>query len=185
MRIAVSGTHCSGKSTLVNEFLTARPDFVYEPEPYSVLVEDYGEEFSAEPCVDDFLRQLEFNIERLRQRASGERVIFERCPLDFIAYILALRDLHREEVEPQTIANARELAMAALHCLDLIVFLPLDEANMIAVPADEDPKLRKAVDRQLVAIFGDDEFELPSVEARGSTAQRLRILEGKMKPQDN
>jgi len=55
MRIAVSGTHGVGKSTLIEEFLRAHPDFVHEPEPYVVLVEDYGEEFSAEPCPEDFL----------------------------------------------------------------------------------------------------------------------------------
>ena len=46
MRIAVSGTHCSGKSTLINEFLAAHPEFTYEPEPFVTMVEEYGEEFS-------------------------------------------------------------------------------------------------------------------------------------------
>jgi hypothetical protein len=70
MRIAVSGTHGTGKSTLIDEFLGAHPDFVHEPEPYAVMVDDFGEEFSAEPCVEDFRRQLEFNIERLRQHCG-------------------------------------------------------------------------------------------------------------------
>ena len=81
MRIAVAGTHGVGKSTLIEEFLRLHPEFEYEPEPYAVMVEDYGEEFSAEPCVEDFLRQLEFNLERLGQHS--ENVIYERCPLDF------------------------------------------------------------------------------------------------------
>src|ERR1051325_11879419 len=90
MRIAVIGTHGVGKSTLIDEFLRLHPEFEYEAEPYAVMVEDYGEEFSAEPCVEDFLRQLEFNLERLGKQASGQHVIYERCPLDFIAYINAL-----------------------------------------------------------------------------------------------
>src|SRR5688572_13336057 len=90
MRIAVSGTHCTGKSTLVEEFLRVHPDFAHEPEPYTVLVEDFGEEFSEKPTVDDFLRQLEFNVDRLRQHPGGEHVIYERCPVDFLAYIDAL-----------------------------------------------------------------------------------------------
>src|SRR6185295_1867458 len=90
MRIAVSGTHGVGKSTLIDEFLRRHPEFVHEPEPYTVLVEDLGEEFAAEPCVEDFRRQLEFNIDRLLQHAPGENVIYERCPLDFFAYIYAL-----------------------------------------------------------------------------------------------
>jgi len=51
MRIAVSGTHGVGKSTLIGAFLRRHPEVVHEPEPYTVLVEDLGDEFSAEPSV--------------------------------------------------------------------------------------------------------------------------------------
>src|SRR5215203_6027871 len=120
MRIAVSGTHGVGKSTLIDEFLRERPEFLHEPEPYTVLLEDLGEEFSEEPCVDDFLRQLEFNIERLDQHAAGTNVIYERCPLDFLAYIDAL-DQRTTETVLGPVTNA-------LHNLELIVYLPLESA---------------------------------------------------------
>ena len=171
MRIAVSGTHDVGKSTLIDEFLRRHPEFVHEPEPYTVLVEDLGEEFSAEPCVEDFRRQLEFNIDRLRQHAPGENVIYERCPVDFLAYIHALDPLSAEALL-QSVSEAMQY-------LDLIVYLPLDETSS----ADEFPKLQRAVDRRLSSIFRDDEFGIISstnasvVEAEGSTAQRLRTLE--------
>src|SRR6476659_2718499 len=100
MRIAVSGTHCVGKSTLIDEFLRVHPEFVHEPEPYTVLVEDYGEEFSAEPCVQDFRRQLEFNLERLAKHSPKENVIYERCPIDFIAYIETLDPNNALPLEP-------------------------------------------------------------------------------------
>jgi hypothetical protein len=171
MRIAVSGTHCTGKSTLIDEFLRAHPGFAHEPEPYTVLLEDFGEEFSAEPCVEDFYRQLEFNIDRLRQHAPGERVIYERCPLDFLAYIDAL--------EPQRVEALLDQVSDVMRNLDLIVYLPLDDR----APDSEYPKLRKAVDRRLSAIFRDDEFGVLSlcsatiIEASGSTSQRLRVIE--------
>ena len=178
MRIAVSGTHCTGKSTLIEEFLLAHPDFAHEPEPYTVLVEDFGEEFSAEPCVEDFYRQLEFNIDRLREHKRGARVIYERCPIDFLAYIDAL--------EPQATQHSLNLVSGAIQNLDLILYLPLDDT--FDVPHDEFPKLREAVDRRLSAILSDDEFGIISgtnvvvVEARGSTTRRLRILEQALKP---
>lgn len=186
MRIAVSGTHCSGKSTLIDEFLLANPNYVHEPEPYTSLVEDYGEEFSSEPCVDDFYRQLEFNVDRIRLHSSGKRVIYERSPVDFLAYILALKDLKRDEVDSGLFKTALGLVVGASRNLDLIVFLPVDAADGIDVPDSEDPKLRKAVDSRLVAIFDDDEFGVfgsggtAFVEARGSTAQRLRMVEHAM-----
>ena len=87
MRIAVSGTHGVGKSTLIDEFRSKHQEFIHEPEPYTVMVEDFGEEFSDEPSVEDFRRQLDFNIERLRQHGPEEKVTYERCPIDFLAYI--------------------------------------------------------------------------------------------------
>ena len=170
MRIAVSGTHHVGKSTLIDEFLQQHPEFVHEPEPYTVLVEDLGEEFAAEPCVEDFLRQLDFNINRLNQHAPGENVIYERCPVDFLAYIHAN--------DPQTAEALLEPITEATKQLDLIVYLPFDQTNV----EDEFPKLQRAVDRRLSSIFREDEFAIMSstkatvVEAVGPTDQRLRTL---------
>ena len=156
-----------GKSTLIDEFLRKHPEFVHEPEPYTVLVEDLGEEFSEEPCVEDFRRQLDFNIDRLRQHAPGENVIYERCPIDFLAYVDAL--------EPRSVEALLGLILEAMQNLDLIVYLPLDDDLMIE---SEYPKLQKAVDRRLSKMLLDDELgSAPVVEAKGSTTQRLRILE--------
>lgn len=186
MRIAISGSHCSGKTTLIDEFLRAHPDFSHEPEPYTVLVEDYGEEFSSEPCADDFYRQLEFNVARLRGYPHGDRVIYERCPADYLAYILALKDLNPDDAHDGLIETVLGMVLDAIRNLDLIVFLPLDDADGIEMPDLEFPKLRAAVDSRLAAIFGDDEFGIVSsggatvIEARGSTVQRLQTLEAAM-----
>lgn len=168
MRIAVSGTHGVGKSTLIDEFLSKHHEFTHEPEPYTVMVEDFGEEFSDEPKVEDFRRQLDFNIERLRQHAPGEKVIYERCPIDFLAYIDAL-DAGSVEAFLGPVAQA-------MQNLDLIVYLPLDEDQTLE---SEYPKLQQAVDRRLSKMLLDDEFGIintPVVEASGSTAQRLSVV---------
>ena len=174
MRIAVSGTHCTGKSTLIDEFLRTHTDFVHEPEPYAVMVEELGEEFSAEPCVEDFERQLEFNIDRLKQHERGERVIYERCPIDFLAYI--------ECRSPQTTSVTDEI-LDAMQRLEMIVYLPIENT----IESDEFPKLRKAVDRRLNAIYNEDDLGIVSasnlkiVEATGPIEKRLRTVEAAMK----
>ena len=171
MRIAVSGTHGVGKSTLIDEFLHKYPEFAHEPEPYTVLVEDFGEEFSAEPSVEDFRRQLEFNIHRLTHHSANTNVIYERCPVDFLAYIHAL--------DPQSAEVLLETVSEAMQLLDLIVYIPFDETS----GADEYSKLQRAVDRRLGSIFREDQFGIMSatnariVEAEGPTDHRLRVLE--------
>ena len=171
MRIAISGTHCVGKSTLIDEFLRTHTDFIHEPEPYTTLVEDLGEEFSEEPRVEDFHRQLEFHLERLKQHTHEPRVIYERCPVDFLAYIAVL--------DPNSAETVLDQVLDGLGHLDVIVYLPLD--HNVAIEA-EYPKLRKAVDRRLSALYGEDQYGIISgsnievIEATGSTEQRLRAI---------
>jgi predicted ATPase len=102
MRIAISGTHASGKSTLIEAFLATQPGYTFEPEPYTVLEELYGEVFARNPTVDDFERQLEYQMEVLARYSASDRVISERSPADFLAYMLALGD--RSHVERWLVA---------------------------------------------------------------------------------
>ena len=188
MRIAVSGAHGTGKSTLIDEFLRVHPEFIHEPEPYTVLVEELGEEFSAEPCVEDFLRQLEFNIDRLKQHERGERVIYERCPIDFLAYQESMSSTHplpRGGTDPIPIDAVMAEVLESIGNLDLIVYLPIDDT--IDVDLDEFPKLRKRVDRRLNQIYCEDDLGIISttnlvvVEATGPIEKRLRTVEAAMK----
>lgn len=133
MRIAISGTHGSGKSTLIDAFLLAHPAFAYEPEPYEALQEEFSDTFAAEPSADDFYQQLMFNTDRLRQYQPTNDVIYERCPVDFLAYLFALHDLRRATAAVQLLKPVISLVKEALPLLDLIIFLPLNPADQIAV----------------------------------------------------
>lgn len=189
MRIAVSGTHCSGKSTLIDRFLITHPDFAHEPEPYTVLQEDYGEVFAAKASADDFYRQLEFNIDRLRCYQDIERVIYERCPIDFVAYLLALSDLCIDKEASLLVDRSLDMVKDEIKLLDLIVFLPLDGMDSNVMFDAENQELRIAVDDWLVDILCNDNLNIfdfcrPVVlEVRGSTEQRLLQLESLLESQ--
>src|SRR5690349_8388261 len=114
VRIAISGTHCSGKSTLIDDFLAAHRDYLHEPEPYEWLQDVYGETMSEEPTADDFYRQLEVSVDRMRAHARGANVMIERSPLDFLAYLLALTDLGRTARDCELIASAAELCATGI-----------------------------------------------------------------------
>src|SRR6476469_882502 len=75
VRIAVSGSHCSGKTTLVEDFLRRHAEYTHEPEPYEWLTEA-----SAELNAADVWQQLEISVERLSAHAPGSNVIAERAP---------------------------------------------------------------------------------------------------------
>lgn len=178
----MSGTHCSGKSTLIDAFLRARPGYAHEPEPHEWL-EAHGEPFADEPDAAAFHRQLEVSVERLAGYPRGSRVVFERSPLDFLAYLLALEDLGRAGRDCELTATAIELVAAGLQHLELLVILPLDESTAGVAPAAEDLELRSAMNDRLMEIIATDPYSLfdregPRIlEVRGTPAQRVAVLQ--------
>lgn len=181
MRIAVSGTHCWGKSTLIEDFLAAHRDYVHEPEPYEWLSQLQDEPLAADPDCDDFHRQLEVSVERWRSHGPGTRVIGERSPLDFIAYLLALGDLRRDRCPRGLFDSAIELASTGMQHIDLLVVLPLDDSDGISAPESEDLELRDAMNDRLLELIAGDEHDLLGacrvIEVSGGRQQRLAALE--------
>lgn len=92
MRIAVSGTHFMGKSTLIEDFIKKHPDYKNEIEPYYKLQDEKTMELSLEPTLDSLLEQLDYSIEQLNNHASERNIIFDRCPIDFIAYAMCVAE---------------------------------------------------------------------------------------------
>lgn len=76
MRIVVSGTHASGKSTLITDFAAVRPDYEVLPDPFEALAET-----AFDLDAGTFFAQLVIASERQRGRPPGDRVIAVLLPL--------------------------------------------------------------------------------------------------------
>lgn len=168
MRIAISGTHYSGKSTLLEELSSILPGYLTVEEPYYQLVEE-GYEFAETPSAEDFEQQLERSIECLN--GSEPDVIFDRCPIDMLGYLLAHPDaeaFHLEKWLPRV--------QAAIGTLDLIVFLPIEERDRIALAPSQDAGFRLDVDQQLKEVFleGSLDLEMNVLEVTGALHERVK-----------
>jgi hypothetical protein len=183
MRIAISGTHCVGKTTLIDDFLKIHPEYVYEEEPYYQLQEEHGIEFSVDPNLEEIIEQLNFNIERLDAYEDRRNVIFERCPLDFVAYSIYLAHQEEMDFKDTTVFHMFPEIKEALENLDLIVFLPMTREYPIHCPESEDENSRNAVDAILKRIYREEMFDLLSsdghtqvIELWGSPEERIKKL---------
>ena len=184
MRIAIAGTHCSGKTTLIDDFVEAHPEYRADPEPYDLL-QELGDEFSADPSAEEFLRQLEAGLAQWSALRRSDCVICERSPYDFLAYLHALAELGRGDVA--SFETALEWVRDTRPLFDLVVYLPLGRPNLIVAPADEDPELRAAMDDCLGNILVDDAFGLLGAGApflcvaTGSRSARLEAVRGRLR----
>jgi predicted ATPase len=151
MRIAFSGTHCVGKTSLIDAVAAALPGYVTLDEPYHLLEEE-GYEHSDPPSLEDFQAQLERSIQTLEE--SEDNVLFDRCPADVLAYLLTHDDI--DEYEPdESLDRTRE----SMQQLDLVVFVPIEQPDRIALPAHEDPRYRMRVHKQLEHLLLDDAYD--------------------------
>lgn len=171
MRIVVSGTHASGKSTLISDFHALHPEFRVFGDPFDDLdIDDPTGERS-------FALQLQATATRQREWSGEASVIGERGPLDFLAYLTALERLGRSD--GTLLPRATELVTASMSTIDLLAVLPLEEHRTIHVPEDEDPALRLTMDEALGELL--DELERDGVLPRvvtitGDPEARLRLL---------
>jgi predicted ATPase len=168
MRIAVSGAHRTGKTTLVEELCRALPAYAAVDEPYHLLEEE-GHEFAEMPSLEDFELQLERSIESLVE--GEEDRIFDRCPADLLAYLITHPDSDGFDVEPW-LPRVRK----AMERLDLIVFVPVEQPDRVAGFDPDDAELRRLVDEELREIVLDDrwEFDVEALEVAGTTQARVR-----------
>ncbi|MBZ4329331.1 MULTISPECIES: AAA family ATPase [unclassified Corallococcus] len=173
MRIAMSGTHRVGKSTLIEDLGERLSGYRLVDEPYHLLEEE-GYEFASPPSLEDFVAQLRRSLELLEEEDT-RNVLFDRCPLDFLGYLLTHEDSDAFDAE-EWLARIR----STLQTLDFVVFVPIEERDRIRVPAHEDSQLRRAVDEKLAWILLDDPFELgvEVLSVHGSGAARVsQVLE--------
>jgi len=104
MRIGISGTHSIGKSTFVQDFHRAHPDYAIEDEPYRQLAAE-GErihfaERASQRCNLLMTKRAIDRINELREASPGLNVICDRTCLDFIPYSEYARAMGGEEGVP-------------------------------------------------------------------------------------
>jgi hypothetical protein len=157
VRVAVSGSHGAGKSTLIAAFLARRPDYRHEPEAYEPIGDDVDVVDEEGPTPDGLHSLIEHTLAAMTAHAPGARVVHERSPADYIAYAAARRAWPRAE-RRAFVAEHLPMVRAGLAHLDRIVLLPL----VPEVPArpGEDERFRRRVDEELRRALLDDEHDL-------------------------
>lgn len=169
MRIAISGTHYSGKSTLLRALQIDMPGYEIYDEPYWALAE-LGRQFSDPPTIEEFEEQLDYSIDLIKH--SPPMALFDRSPIDFLGYAQAIAEI--KEIEFDAEKWESRIAMA-LPFLDLIVFLPLESPDCIPIPVSEDKHFRQLVDEKLRELITENS-PANVLEVTGTVEERVKKI---------
>jgi hypothetical protein len=177
MRIAVAGTHAVGKSALAAELVRTLPRYRVVEEAYYQLDAE-GHLFTDPPSLEDFEMLLARSLQCVREE-QGE-VIFDRSPADYLAYMLTHREAERA-APIDWLPQVRE----AFATLDLIVFVPVERPDRIAVPREE-ARLRQRVDRLLREALMADGWGLGGevLMVRGTPGERVKQVIARLSAAD-
>ena len=155
MRIAISGTHFMGKTTLIEDFIAQHPNYRYEEEPYVKLQYEKTIELAVEPSIEELLNELDYSINRLNECQHEPNVIFDRCPIDFIAYAMCSLKKDSVDINDSEVSERFEEIKEALDHLDLIIFLPITKDYDMEYDEDN-PEYRLMADRFFKKLYRDD-----------------------------
>jgi hypothetical protein len=190
MRIAVSGSHSLGKSTVVNDWVARHPNFTREEEPYRALGlhGPYQILFrDASTRLHNGI-QLYYNISRVHRYAtSADDVIFDRAPVDYLAYSQYTADSGCTDIDDAFVASMVPAVTESLDHLDILAFVPKSDAWPVEMEADGirpiDHDYRDAVDAIFPQTYREGRYGVMQGEKRprlielvGSREQRLEQL---------
>ena len=140
-------------------------------------------ELALEPSLDSLLVELDFSIKQINQHKDEKNIIFDRCPVDFVAYAMCIAETEERDINYNEIAARFPAIKAALNNLDLIVFAPISKENQI-IYTEENPEYRKLADKCFKKIYRDDLIDIfPAynhpriIEVTGERKARIKIVE--------
>ncbi len=135
MKIAVSGTHCQGKSTYIRDFLKTWTNYKTPEKSYRDYIKEQNLPHSKEGTEESQQIILNALLDQAQEYSKNDNVIFDRCILDNLAYSSWLN--LNGKVSDKFLDESRILIREALKTFDVIFFVPLTKVAPVEFKEDE------------------------------------------------
>jgi len=191
MRIAVSGTACQGKSTLINDFLKNWPAYNRSAESYRSLLKKEKIKINKQVDKDGQWKILNCLIDDIQKTSKDDKILFDRCPLDNLIYSLWAEEKKTSDIDSEFIKKCIPLVQESMRLIDIIFFIPITKAAPVKVEIKEnreiDQDFIKEIDNIFKAIsynlmakgscpFMNHEDRPPMIEIFGTPEQRIEMI---------
>jgi GTPase SAR1 family protein len=126
MRIALIGAHSVGKSTLVEQFLKEWPMYKRPEKTYRDIIKEknlninmQGDKESQRAILNALVDEVQ-----LASTSDDKHIIFDRCPVDNIAYTLWHYAKDTEGFTSEFVMDCKDIAALSLKHIDLVFYVP-------------------------------------------------------------
>ena len=153
MRIAISGTANIGKSTLIKDFLQEWNMYGREVKTYRDVLNEKGLPHSKNTTKESQKAILDYMVETLKEFQKGDKVIFDRCPLDNLVYSMWAMSQEDSDIDEDFIDECIPIVRDALTNLDIIFFIPITKYNKIDIEDDGFRETDKQYIKEIDSFF--------------------------------
>jgi hypothetical protein len=191
MRIAISGAACQGKSTLVDDFIKNWPNYKRSGESYRKLLKK--EKLKINKLIDQESQWKILNclIDDIQKTEKGDKILFDRCPLDNLIYSLWAEDKGTSDIDRDFITKCIPLVQESMRSIDIIFFLPMTKAAPVKLEIKENREIDKTFIKEIDNIFKGISYNLmsksvcpfmakddrpPMIEVFGTPEERIEII---------
>jgi len=190
MRLAVIGTQCIGKTTLVTDFLKEWKMYRKCGNHYRKVIADLNLDINQKTTKDSQKKILDAICKDVAATHSKDNVIFDRCPLDNIVYSIWAVEKKSSDIDEAFIAECLPRIREVMRSFDIVFFLPITKVSPVDVVdkkyRDTDLVYRSEIDALFKAIqFGHrkgkspffvQDDSPPIIEIFGSPLERIEMM---------
>ena len=191
MRIAISGTACQGKTTLIKDFLDQWPSYKTPKKTYRDIIKENNLDHSSKTNKKTQWDILNFMIEEQQKYRTGQNVIFDRCPLDNLVYSIWAEQQPDNDIDEKFVSKCIPLVRESFRNLDIIFFTPITKVSPVAIEEDDlrdtDAEIIESIDNIFKAVHREHENnpkttffitdDKPAIiEVFGNRNERIQLL---------
>lgn len=151
MRIAVSGTTKTGKSCYIQDFLDIWSEYKTPDKSYRDILDDTSDLRVGETTQDIQKSILDHMCEKHEKYTPTSKVLFDRCPLDNLAYTFWAYD--KGKVDEDFVGESVERVREAMKCLDIILFFPISKTSPIDYKFTEEQAIFRSEVDNIFKVF--------------------------------
>jgi predicted ATPase len=155
MRIAFSGTGNSGKTTMIKSFLHTWSNYTTPDKTYREVLQENNLSHSSKTTTDTQSKILNFMIDQVQSYDKDAKVVFDRCPLDNIAYSLWANEKDTKGFTKQFLGKEIDLMKESMRSLDIIFICRFDVKQLIEDDGfrDTDKEFIQEVDNIFYSLY--------------------------------
>ena len=155
MRIAFSGTANTGKTTLIKNFIAVWPQFTTSIKTYRDIIQEKNLTHSSATTSETQWEILNFMIDQMQSYDKKTKVVFDRCPLDNLAYTMWAFEKGIEGIDKEFVDKCITLTKESMRHLDIIFLLKHDDTIQIVEDElrDTDIGYIKEIDNIFTALY--------------------------------